>query len=54
MLFSELLPTLLTCALILIGYDLAQKAFIFRLLQKAKDEKEREAIIAAFLTRRWR
>ncbi|GIV65471.1 MAG: hypothetical protein KatS3mg046_731 [Bellilinea sp.] len=49
---TELIPPLIVLALILIGYDLAQKYFVFRLIQKVKDKDEREAIIAILTTRR--
>jgi hypothetical protein len=50
----QYIPLLVIFAAILIAYDMAQKYFIFRLLKQAKDEKEREAIIALLTTRRWR
>ncbi|GIV65172.1 MAG: hypothetical protein KatS3mg046_432 [Bellilinea sp.] len=50
----QIIPLLVIFAALLIVYDIAQKYFIFRLFQKAKDEKEREAIIALLTTRRWR
>jgi hypothetical protein len=49
----QYIPLLVIFAALLIACDLAQKYFVFRLIQKAKDKDEREAIIAA-LTRRWR
>ena len=45
-------PLLVVFAAILIAYDIAQKFFVVRLIQKAKDEKEREAILALLTTRR--
>ncbi|WP_322793323.1 hypothetical protein [Bellilinea sp.] len=50
---TEAIPLLIVFAVALIAYDSLQKFFIFRLLYKAKDEKEREALLA-ILTRRWR
>ena len=49
---TELIPLLIVLAVLLITYDLAQKYFIFRLIQKVKDQDEREAIIAALTSRR--
>ena len=48
------IPLLVIFAALLIAYDLAQKYFVYRLIQKAKDKDEREAIIALLTTRRWR
>jgi Kef-type K+ transport system membrane component KefB len=50
---NQLIPLLVIFAALLIAYDLTQKYFVYRLIKKAKDKEEREAIIAA-LTRRWR
>ncbi|GIV65539.1 MAG: hypothetical protein KatS3mg046_799 [Bellilinea sp.] len=47
----QLIPLLVVLVAVLIAYDLLQKYFFFRLIQKAKDEKEREALLA-MLTRR--
>lgn len=48
----QFIPLLIVFAALLIAYDLAQKHFVVRLIQKAKDEKEREAILAALTARR--
>jgi len=45
----ELIPMLLVVTGLLIAYDIVQKYFLYRLIQKM-DEKEREAFLA--LTRR--
>jgi len=50
----QYIPLLVIFAALLIAYDLAQKYFVYRLIQKAKDKDEREAIIALLTTRRWR
>lgn len=51
-LLHEALPNLLVLVALLLLADITQKYFVFRLLQQAKDEKEREAIIAATTRRR--
>ncbi|MEW6179154.1 MAG: hypothetical protein AB1522_04420 [Chloroflexota bacterium] len=49
---TEVIPLLIVLAVLLIAYDLAQKYFIFHLIQKVKDKDEREAIIAILTNRR--
>jgi len=48
----EAIPLLIILAVALIAYDLIQKIFLYRLIQKAKDEKEREALLAILTSRR--
>lgn len=48
----QAIPLLVIFAVLLIVYDLAQKYFVFRLIQKVKDKDEREAIIAILTNRR--
>ncbi|GAP06124.1 hypothetical protein ATHL_00970 [Anaerolinea thermolimosa] len=49
---TELIPLLLVFAVLVIAYDLSHKYLVFRLIQKAKDEQEREALLAMLTTRR--
>ncbi len=52
MLFSELLPTLIVVAIMLLAYDFVVKAALLAFLLKAEDQAVKEAIIALLLPRR--
>jgi len=49
---TELIPLLIVLAVLLIAYDLSQKYLLYRLIQKAKDQEEREALLAILTNRR--
>ncbi len=49
---ATVLPALAVLALILVLSDFAQKWFLLRLIREARDEKEREALLAVMANRR--
>ncbi len=49
---TEVIPLLIVLAVLLIAYDLSQKYLLYRLIQKAKDQEEREALLAILTNRR--